>query len=223
MNAAIAWAALGLGVLLLGGPRRTGPRVVATPRRAGVVAAGCVAVGCVAGGGPAGLVAAAALAPAAGYGVALLAGRVGRAARDPGLPLVLDLAAAALAVGQPLPRALEMAAPAGAAATRDELCRIARLLALGADPEDAWRGASRGVAPLGAAARRSARSGAGLARTLTDLAAQVRAADRAAALARAHRAGVLAMLPLGLCFLPAFVCLGIVPSVAGLLGGVLAA
>ena len=222
MNAALAWMALGLAFVLVGAPRDAGPRTAASPRRYALVAAGCVAVGCVAAGGPAGLVAAAALAPAAGYGVAQCAARVGRAARDPGLPLVLDLAAAALAVGQPLPRALELAAPAGTAATRDELCRIARLLALGADPEEAWRGASRQVAPLGAAACRSARSGAGLARTLTDLAAQTRAADRAAALARAHRAGVLAMLPLGLCFLPAFVCLGIVPSVAGLLGGVLA-
>jgi pilus assembly protein TadC len=42
-----------------------------------------------------------------------------------------------------------------------------------------------------------------------------------AATAAAERAGVLIAGPLGLCFLPAFVCLGIVPVVAGLAGDVL--
>ena len=38
--------------------------------------------------------------------------------------------------------------------------------------------------------------------------------------AAADRAGVLIAGPLGLCFLPAFVCLGIVPVVAGLAGDI---
>ncbi|MFE3028477.1 type II secretion system F family protein, partial [Nocardia tengchongensis] len=42
-----------------------------------------------------------------------------------------------------------------------------------------------------------------------------------AAAARAERAGVLIGGPLGLCFLPAFLCLGIVPVVLGLAGRVL--
>ena len=42
-----------------------------------------------------------------------------------------------------------------------------------------------------------------------------------AAAAAAERAGVLIAGPLGLCFLPAFVCLGIAPVVAGLAGEVL--
>ncbi|MDQ3055153.1 MAG: type II secretion system protein F, partial [Actinomycetota bacterium] len=33
---------------------------------------------------------------------------------------------------------------------------------------------------------------------------------------RAQRAGVALMAPLGLCFLPAFVCLGVVPVVVGI-------
>ena len=41
-----------------------------------------------------------------------------------------------------------------------------------------------------------------------------------AAVAAAERAGVLIAGPLGLCFLPAFVCLGIVPVVAGLAGDI---
>jgi hypothetical protein len=39
--------------------------------------------------------------------------------------------------------------------------------------------------------------------------------------AAAQRASVLIAGPLGLCYLPAFLCLGIVPVVAGLAGDVL--
>ncbi|MDO3640328.1 type II secretion system F family protein, partial [Mycolicibacterium sp. KC 300] len=42
-----------------------------------------------------------------------------------------------------------------------------------------------------------------------------------AAGAAAERASVLIAAPLGLCYLPAFLCLGIVPVVAGLAGDVL--
>jgi hypothetical protein len=52
-----------------------------------------------------------------------------------------------------------------------------------------------------------------------DTAAGLRGELRAVALARAARAGVLGMAPLGLCFLPAFVCLGVVPDVVALFGG----
>jgi hypothetical protein len=36
-----------------------------------------------------------------------------------------------------------------------------------------------------------------------------------------RRAGVWVLAPLGLCFLPAFVCLGVVPLVLGIAEGVL--
>jgi pilus assembly protein TadC len=36
-----------------------------------------------------------------------------------------------------------------------------------------------------------------------------------------QRAGVRVLAPLGLCFLPAFVCLGVVPLVIGIAGDVL--
>ena len=45
------------------------------------------------------------------------------------------------------------------------------------------------------------------------------AADTAEA--RAQRAAVLITAPLGLCFLPAFVCLGVAPTVAGIAATVL--
>jgi pilus assembly protein TadC len=70
-------------------------------------------------------------------------------------------------------------------------------------------------------ARRSAESGVRLARGFEVLADELRADSRAAAAARAQRAGVWAIAPLGLCFLPAFACLGIVPVIVGIAHGVL--
>lgn len=63
-------------------------------------------------------------------------------------------------------------------------------------------------------------SGAALADGVADLAEQSRQEAAHSAVAAAERAGVLIAGPLGLCFLPAFVCLGIVPVVAGLAGHV---
>ena len=54
------------------------------------------------------------------------------------------------------------------------------------------------------------------------LAEQAREGARVRGQQAAERAGVLAVGPLGLCFLPAFVLLGVVPVVAGLVGPLLA-
>ena len=70
-------------------------------------------------------------------------------------------------------------------------------------------------------ARRSSASGIALAEAVAALAAQCRQDAAHMASATAERAGVLIAGPLGLCFLPAFVCLGIVPVVAGLAGDLL--
>ncbi|ULP47283.1 MULTISPECIES: type II secretion system F family protein [Mycolicibacter] len=117
------------------------------------------------------------------------------------------------------------APPALAAALR----RGADLLALGAEPGIAWSApngpAAAGLDPTTTAvlrlARRSGSSGTALAIGLGELAAQCRDEAAHSATAAAERAGVLIAGPLGLCFLPAFVCLGIVPVVAGLAGDVL--
>ncbi|MBY8851694.1 type II secretion system F family protein [Saccharothrix longispora] len=133
-----------------------------------------------------------------------------------------DLLAAALRAGLPVARAVHAVlagVPPGAA---ERLREVGDLLDLGADPVTAWAGALRhpDTAPLARAARRTARSGAALAGAAADLAAEARAtvADRAEA--RAQRAAVLVAGPLALCFLPAFLCLGVVPVVIGLIGKV---
>jgi pilus assembly protein TadC len=68
---------------------------------------------------------------------------------------------------------------------------------------------------------RSGRSGTALAESLTRLATQARAGVRERAEARGERAGVLITAPLGLCFLPAFLAIGVVPVLIGLAAGVL--
>jgi len=132
-----------------------------------------------------------------------------------------DLLAACLRAGLPVAVASRAVAPAAPAMLGAALHRAADLLALGADPPTAWRiGAqatgSADVQALARLAGRSARSGASLADAVGDLATQCRNGVADAAAARAERAGVLIGGPLGLCFLPAFVCLGIVPVVLGL-------
>ena len=68
---------------------------------------------------------------------------------------------------------------------------------------------------------RSQHSGAAFAGSLQRVADDLRGDALAATDAAARRAGVLIVLPLGLCFLPAFVLAGLVPVIVAVLGGVL--
>jgi pilus assembly protein TadC len=141
----------------------------------------------------------------------------------------LDLLAACLGAGMAVSTAAAATAASAPAKLARVLGRAADLLALGADPVVAWSmpadlpggEADAQTDALLRLARRSASSGAALADGVEDLADQSRQAAAPAATAAAERAGVLIAGPLGLCFLPAFVCLGIVPVVAGLAGDVL--
>jgi pilus assembly protein TadC len=136
----------------------------------------------------------------------------------PYLALTLDLVAVALRAGQPLAAALLIAAPAATGTSGEHLARVGGLLRLGADPMEVWREAADDpvLFPVAAAARRSATSGIRLAAGFEQVAREMRLQLRAAATARAERVGVFAAAPLGLCFLPAFVCLGIAPIVVGI-------
>lgn len=133
---------------------------------------------------------------------------------------VLDMLAACLRAGMPVPTALEAVAPGAPPATETALHATANLLALGADPTPAWAPlrARTGFAELAVAATRTARSGAALASTADDLARRIRDGLGVEAEERAERAGVALALPVGLCFLPAFFALGVLPVVLGLAG-----
>lgn len=199
-----------------------------TPRRArglallAVVSVGVLCVSLL--GVPAGLLLACCVGPIVAVPVVRSTGER-RAAGVPltGLPFALDLGAAVLRSGAPVSAALEHAAPA-AGDLAEPLVHAARLLRLGAGPVEAWHSlaADPRLVPLAAVSRRSATSGIRLAAAWEQLAGELRAERRSRALARAHRAGVFAMAPLGLCFLPAFVCLGVIPDVLGIARDVLA-
>lgn len=167
-------------------------------------------------------------------GVPLRGGRLRRSTGSPRGPdplavaSCLDVLAVCLVAGMAVSSAAAAAAPSAPPNLARVLRRAAALLALGADPAVAWSvpsGAQDATDPqidaLLRLARRSASSGAALAGGVAELAEDSRHDAAHAASAAAERAGVLIAGPLGLCFLPAFVCLGIVPVVAGLAGQVL--
>ena len=138
----------------------------------------------------------------------------------------LDVLAVCLAAGM----AVSTAAAATAASAPPSLARVLRraadLLALGADPDVAWSAPANlptsSLDPQTDAllrlARRSSISGVALAEAVAALATQCRQDAVHAAAEAAERAAVLIAGPLGLCFLPAFICLGVAPVVAGLAG-----
>ncbi|WP_448222377.1 type II secretion system F family protein [Gordonia iterans] len=151
------------------------------------------------------------------------------AAADPfDVAAAYDLLAVCLRAGLPVSRAVEVTADHAPVDLAAGLRRAAELLALGAEPERAWATGREGAAApdphfddLAMLARRASRAGSSLAEGVAALAESTRERAQTEALARAEKAGVTISGPLGLCFLPAFVCLGIVPVVVGLAGGML--
>ncbi|HEY0448201.1 type II secretion system F family protein [Actinophytocola sp.] len=201
----------------LDGTRRTWPSPGPKALRL-ALSASLGALSAVATGPPKGLLVGALVAAAAWW----LARRFTRGQTVPPDPLTLaatwDLLAACLRAGLPVPTAVTAVADDLPADATRALRATADLLAMGADPVDAWAPAMSCVhtAALARGARHTARSGTALADVVGTLATTVRDTASDAAEARAQRAGVLIAAPLGLCFLPAFVCLGIVPIAIGL-------
>ncbi len=146
-----------------------------------------------------------------------------QAAREAALPPTLDLLAVALRAGLPFGAAAEAVAAARAGPLAGDLARVASLIRLGAAPLTAW--ADYAADPVWGvvtrAVTRSAESGSALAAALERVAEDRRTATDLRGEGDARRASVFAMAPLGLCFLPAFVCLGVVPVVIGMASGAL--
>jgi pilus assembly protein TadC len=147
-----------------------------------------------------------------------------RAEASADLPFAVDLLGAALAGGATLDGGIRCVAAAVGGPLGRRLAQVAAALALDADPRDVWRPVADlpTAQPVVRAALRSGRSGAALAGALSRAAKDARRSAAAADDVAARRAGVLAVLPVGLCFLPAFVLLGVVPVAASVLAGVLA-
>ena len=163
-------------------------------------------------------------APDAGNGSERSRGRAGQAG-GPGLgdaAMLLELIGAMLEAGAGLGRALALVAELAAPEVRGPLRPVVAALAVGADWDTAW-GSSDVRTPellamrdaLGFAALTGAPSSA----ILYAQAARLRRERFRTAEKQAAALGVRLVVPLGLCSLPAFICLGVVPVLLALLPG----
>ncbi|MEV0219907.1 type II secretion system F family protein [Streptomyces sp. NPDC050704] len=139
------------------------------------------------------------------------------------LPLAADLLAACIAAGAGPVVAAQAVGEALGGPVGERLARGAAEMRLGGEPAEAWRGLAalpraRALARL---LERAGESGVPAAVPVARLAAEARAEWGRTATARARRAGVLVTAPVGLCFLPAFIAIGVLPVVIGLADGVL--
>ena len=133
------------------------------------------------------------------------------------LPLAVHLLAACLRAGRPPGDALSAVAAAVGGPLGARLNEVEQRLRLGAEPADAWAVLEEepGCAVLSRSVRRTVVSGGPLAKTLEHVATDVRQQRRWSAEERARAVETRSVVPLGLCFLPAFVLIGIVPTIAG--------
>ncbi len=234
MTAWLCACAAGLSVALLGRgvPSVRAPASPAPPRDGGWLMRQRLLVSVFAGlgaqvflGGALGV--AAAVAVAVGAWVAI--GRIEppgvrreREAVRRQLPHVVSLFGSALGGGAAPGAAVQLVCQALPGPAADRLRSLAARLALGGDPVRIWSElaeADAELAALGRAMSRAHQSGAPVVAAVERLADGLARTARAEVEDRARAVGVKAAVPLGLCLLPAFVLIGIVPLVAGLMSG----
>ncbi|MCW2832351.1 MAG: Bacterial type secretion system protein domain protein [Nocardioides sp.] len=135
------------------------------------------------------------------------------------LPHVVDLMSCALRSGASLPAALAAVVAACPGSTAQRLEAALARLRMGVDPLVVWGELAHDdvLAPMGRTLARVESSGAPVADEMERLADDLERSSLAAVEDRARSVGVKAAVPLGLCLLPAFLLIGIVPTVAGLL------
>lgn len=144
-----------------------------------------------------------------------------REARVRGLPQVLELLSCALSAGQPLRAATRTVAGTLEGPLEADLRRVLSCLQVGMSESQAWQ--QLGTDPSWRLAvrdiSRSAASGTGLAECLNAHAEQARRGRSALLHQRARTLGVRSVFPMMVCFLPAFVLVGLVPIVGSLVSG----
>jgi len=189
--------------------------------------AGAFCAGWVLVGGPAGVL----VGLAAGFGVWRWRRRrrsapveeydAARAARQ--LPLAADLVAACIAAGAGPVMAAQAVGEALGGPVGERLARGAAEVRLGGEPAEAWRRLASipGAQALARLLERAGESGVPAAVPVGRLAAEARSEWGRTATARARRAAVMVTAPVGLCFLPAFIAIGVLPVVIGLADGLL--
>ena len=134
--------------------------------------------------------------------------------------MMLELIGAMLDAGSGIGRALELVADSASPEYHRSLRPVVSALAIGADWDTAWR-SSEARTPelliLRQALGFAALTGAPSSAILYAQAARLRRERFRAAEKRAAALGVRLVVPLGLCSLPAFVCLGVVPVLLAML------
>lgn len=162
---------------------------------------------------------------AAAVGVWVAAGRLEPPARRRrreevrrDLPHVVTLLAAALRSGLAPPDAITLVCRALPGAAADRLVTVAVRLQLGGDVSSVWAslGSDPELGPLGRTLGRAHRSGAPVVGAVERLGVELARRARAEVEDRARAVGVRAAVPLGLCLLPSFLLLGIVPLAVSL-------
>ncbi|GIG58812.1 hypothetical protein Lfu02_31840 [Longispora fulva] len=135
-------------------------------------------------------------------------------------PFAADLLSTVLRSGAPPSSAAGAVGAVLGGPLGDRLTRAAADLRSGRVPADAWARLADTVpgARIAAAAVRSSESGGAFAVGLERLALELRVERNAASTAAVQRVGVFIVLPLGLCFLPAFVLAGLAPVVFTIFG-----
>ncbi|BCW46842.1 type II secretion system F family protein [Arthrobacter sp. StoSoilB5] len=134
--------------------------------------------------------------------------------------MMLELVASMLDAGAGIGRALELISYSSTPKISQDLRPVVAALAMGADWDTAWRTPTQHepeVARLKDALAFAALTGAPSASILYAQAARERREQFRAAEKRAAALGVKLVVPLGLCSLPAFICLGIVPVLIAML------
>lgn len=138
------------------------------------------------------------------------------------LPHVVELVAATLRSGSDPAAAVGVVAAALPGAAADRLAVVAARLGVGVDPVQVWEGLADDpdLGRLGRAFARAQASGSPVVAAVERLADELAQVARADTEERARSVGVKAALPLGLCLLPSFLLLGIVPLVVALISAI---
>ena len=136
-----------------------------------------------------------------------------RLVRD--LPVAIDLLAACIASGSPPTQCLEAVSQGVSGPVARHFEQASTRLRMGADPVAVWAAMQlcEPMAPLARTMIRAIETGAPVADGLNRLVDDQRRARRWDSERRARAVGVKAAAPLGLCFLPAFIAIGIVPTI----------
>lgn len=159
---------------------------------------------------------------AAGY---LVSGRLGDAEQQrreqallSELPQVCDLLAVAVEAGSPLRAAVKVLAEVLPGPSGQVMSGVVRRVELGLNESAAWLEVTAAEPALGGLGRDLARAlenGTGLGPTLRAWGTEARRNSFAARELAARRVGINSVLPLMVCFLPAFLLLGVVPIIGG--------